>query len=132
MSEKLQVYKCECCPFTAEILNAECDDNCESSCGLSCCGKPMKLMEEKTADYTTEKHVPLLQDGSEGVKIVVGSTAHPMEEKHYIEWIEVINGPYVNRKYLKPGDAPEAEFYVPKQAGLKVRSYCNIHGLWKG
>jgi len=92
----------------------------------------MQLMTEQTADKTKEKHVPLISGDKNGVKIVVGCTPHPMTDAHYIEWIEVANGPYVNRKYLKPGDAPEAEFYVPMQSGLVVRSYCNVHGLWKG
>jgi superoxide reductase len=92
----------------------------------------MALMQEKTADSKTEKHVPIFGEAQNGVKVIVGSTAHPMTPEHYIEWIEVINGDYVNRKRLKPGEAPEAEFYVTKQEGLVLRSYCNIHGLWKG
>ncbi len=123
--KRSEIYKCES-GMTVEIL-ADAD-----SCGLECCGKPAELLEEKTADAATEKHVPLLQKSGSGIKVVVGSTAHPMTDDHYIEWIEVINGDYVNRKYLKPGDAPEAEFYVPMQDGLVVRSYCNKHGLWKG
>jgi len=123
--KKNEIYKCET-GLTLEVL-ADAD-----GCGLECCGKPVELLEEKTADSATEKHVPLLEGSGDGIKIVVGSTAHPMTEEHYIMWIEVINGDYVNRKYLKPGDAPEAEFYVPKQDGLIIRSYCNLHGLWKG
>jgi superoxide reductase len=92
----------------------------------------MKLMEEKTADSKVEKHVPVITATPNGVKVVVGSVPHPMAEDHYIEWIEVVNGPYVNRKYLKPGDKPEAEFYVKMQPGLIVREFCNKHGLWKG
>ena len=120
-----EIYKCESGLTIAILGDAD-------GCALECCGKPVELLEEKTADAATEKHVPLLEENGAGIKIVVGSTAHPMEEDHYIEWIEVINGDYVNRKYLKPGDKPEAEFYVPKQDGLIVRSHCNKHGLWKG
>jgi superoxide reductase len=121
-----QVLKCQDSPLTIEVLGgAECGE-------ISCCGKPMKEMEEKTADFKTEKHVPILQETPKGVKVIVGSTPHPMLENHYIEWIEVVNGPYVNRKYLKPGEAPEAEFYVKSQPGLVLREYCNVHGLWKG
>jgi len=123
--KKNEIYKCGN-GMTVEILSDA------DSCSLQCCGEPVELLEEKTADAATEKHVPLLEENGSGIKIVVGSTAHPMTEEHYIMWIEVINGDYVNRKYLKPGDAPEAEFYVPKQDGLIVRSYCNLHGLWKG
>ena len=92
----------------------------------------MKLQEEKTADSKTEKHVPIIEATPNGVKVTVGSVPHPMVDDHYIEWIEVANGPYVNRKYLKPGDKPEAEFYVKLQPGLIVREFCNKHGLWKG
>lgn len=124
VKKRLEVYKCELCGNVVEV-------NGVGGGTLSCCGQEMGLLEEKTADSATEKHVPLIEAGSEGVKIVVGSTAHPMTEEHYIEWIEVINGSYVNRKHLKPGDRPEVEFYVPKNDNLIVRSYCNLHGLWK-
>lgn len=126
-SKRMQVYKCANSGLTVEVLTT--DAECMK---LACCGEEMLLLEEKTADATVEKHVPLLTGDEKGVKVVVGCTPHPMEEKHYIVWIEVINGPYVNRKYLKPGDKPEAHFYVPKQSNLEVRSYCNIHGLWRG
>lgn len=92
----------------------------------------MQLLEAKTQDAGKEKHVPVVKDGQTGVKVCVGDVPHPMEEDHYIQWIEVLNGPYQNRKLLKPTDKPEAEFYVPKQEGLKVRIYCNKHGLWEG
>lgn len=124
--EKLQLFKCQCCDFVLEVTSpiSCCDD-------LSCCGKPMLLLEEKTSDAGKEKHVPVLSQGHAGVKIAVGSVPHPMEQDHFIEWIEVVNGDYQNRKFLKPGEKPEAEFYVPMQNGLKVRAYCNKHGLWK-
>ena len=122
--KKNEIYKCHA-GMTIEILRG-------AECELKCCGEPVELLNAQTADAATEKHVPLLETTDGGIKIVVGSTAHPMTEEHYIEWIEVINGDYVNRKYLKPGDAPEAEFYVSNQEGLIIRSYCNVHGLWRG
>ena len=127
MSELLQVLKCEEGAFTVEIVNPK------GGCGeLTCCGKPMKIMNEKgAAAEGKEKHVPVKKKGKSGVKVEVGSVPHPMEEDHYIEWIEVINCPYVNRKHLKPGDKPEAEFYVPDQDGIIIRAYCNKHGLWR-
>lgn len=121
---KSQIFSCD----EGLAVEALSDAKCE---GLSCCGKPMKLMEEKTADAGKEKHVPVLTKGADGAKVAVGDVPHPMEDDHYIQWIEVINGDYVNRKNLHPGDAPEAEFYVPVQEGLIVRSYCNKHGLWR-
>ncbi len=125
MTKRMQIYKCEKCGNVVEMMHAAAGE-------LVCCNEPMKLLEEKTADFKNEKHVPIFGEAKEGVKVIVGSTPHPMAEDHYIEWIEVINGDYVNRKYLKPGDKPEAEFYVSKKPGLIIREYCNKHGLWKG
>jgi len=65
-----------------------------------------------------------------GIKVKVGSTAHPMEENHYIEWIEIIADGDIYRKFLKPGDKPEAEFEIRPQK-VSAREYCSIHGLWK-
>ncbi len=123
-----KIYKCAKSNFTVEVLT----NDAEACSELECCGEKMQLLEEHTADKTKEKHVPQLSGDENGIKVVVGCTPHPMTEEHYIQWIEVQNGPYVNRKYLKPGDKPEAEFYVPLQDRLIVREYCNVHGLWKG
>jgi len=127
MFKRSEIYKCAENPMTVEVLNPK---GCTSD--MTCCGKPMVLMEEKTAEKEgREKHVPVVKDGKQGIRVEVGSVPHPMEEDHYIEWIEVINGPYVNRMYLKPGQEPAAEFYVPKKEGIIVREYCNKHGLWR-
>ena len=124
MTKKLGIYKCEKCGNIVEVMH-------EGPGALVCCGVEMKYYGENTMDAATEKHVPVIEGDEKGVTVKVGSVAHPMEEKHYIEWIEVINGDYVNRKYLKPGEKPEAKFYVPMQKGLIVRAYCNIHGHWQ-
>jgi len=123
MAKKLEVYKCERCGNIVEVLHG-------GPGALVCCEVPMKLMEEQNADSSTEKHVPVIVKVENGIKVTVGSTLHPMEEKHNIEWIEVINDDYVQRKYLAPGDAPVAEFYVPYSEKLIAREYCNIHGHW--
>ena len=125
MVKRLEVLKC-CKGLTFEVLT---DGDCAE---LTCCGEPVQVLKENSVDAAKEKHVTVLQKGTSGVKVVVGAVAHPMEEKHYIQWIEVINGDYVNRKYLKPGQAPEAEFYVQDTGKLIIRAYCNLHGLWKG
>ena len=123
MTEKLQVYKCEVCGNIVEMLH-------EGKGELVCCGKPMKLIVENTVDAAREKHVPVLEKTDTGVKVTVGSVAHPMEGKHYIEWIEVIADGKAYRRFLKPGEAPEAEFSI--EAGeVTAREYCNLHGLWK-
>lgn len=124
MTKRMEVYKCDKCGNIVEMLH-------EGPAEIICCGQPMMKMEEKTADWKNEKHVPIAEPIEGGLRIKVGSTAHPMTAEHYIEWIEIVNGDYINRKYLKPGDKPEAEFMIPNKAHLLLRSYCNVHGLWK-
>ena len=97
---------------------------------LVCCGHPMKLMTENTVDAAREKHVPVIEKVDNGFKVSVGSVAHPMEEKHYIEWIELVADGVAYRQFLKPGQAPEA-FFCVTAANVSAREYCNLHGLWK-
>ncbi len=123
MAEKLQVYKCDVCGNIVEVVHGGEGE-------LVCCGQSMKLMTENTVDAAKEKHVPAIEKVSGGVKVKVGEVAHPMEEKHYIEWIEVIADGKAYRQFLSPGEAPEAVFMI--EAGdITAREYCNIHGLWK-
>jgi superoxide reductase len=89
----------------------------------------MRLFTENTVDAAREKHVPVIAKTADGWKVTVGSVAHPMEEKHFIEWIALYAGDRVLRKYLKPGDAPEAEFQCP-ETQITAKEYCNLHGLW--
>jgi len=125
MVQKGQVYKCNVCGNIVEVLYA-------GGGQLVCCGQPMQLLEEKTQDEGKEKHVPVIEEKEGGIKVKVGLVPHPMEESHYIQWIEVITQSGSFRKFLAPGQAPEAEFPVSKQEVLAVREYCNIHGLWRG
>lgn len=123
MAEKLEVYKCEACGNIVEVLHGGGGE-------LVCCGEPMKLMVENTIDASKEKHVPVIEKVAGGVKVKVGSVAHPMEAKHYIEWIEIIADGKVYRQFLNPGQLPEATFKVEADK-VSAREYCNIHGLWK-
>ncbi|MCX7023576.1 MAG: desulfoferrodoxin [Spirochaetes bacterium] len=123
MAERFQVYKCEKCGNIVEVLHA-------GTCAPSCCGQEMKLLGENTTDAAKEKHVPVVEKTSDGYRVTVGAVAHPMEEKHYIEFIELIAGGEIHRAFLKPGDRPEAFFRV-KAASAYAREYCNLHGLWK-
>ncbi len=118
-----EVYKCNICGNIVEVLYA-------GGGQLACCGQPMELLVEKTADAGNEKHVPVIEETPSGVRAKVGSIPHPMEEKHFIQWIELIADGRVCRKYLKPGEKPEAEFEV-KAEKIEAREYCNLHGLWK-
>ncbi len=97
---------------------------------LVCCGQPMKLMTENTSDGAKEKHVPVIEKIDGGFLVKVGSVAHPMEEKHYIEWIELQADGKIYKQYLAPGQKPEAVFKVEAQ-NVTAREYCNLHGLWK-
>ena len=134
MTELRQIYKCNVCGNIVEVLHTGVGK-------LVCCGQPMELQKEKTEDVGQEKHVPVSEKTESGVnpvrdlslngvKVKVGSVPHPMEEKHFIEWIEVIADGKSCRKFLKPGDKPEAEFMV-KADSIEAREYCNLHGLWK-
>jgi len=123
MTQRKQVYKCELCGNIVEVLHG-------ADSALVCCGTEMALLDEKTADEGKEKHVPVFEAVDTGVKVKVGSNPHPMEEKHYIEWIEIMDDDTTCRHYLKPGQAPETVFNTQKQ-GMVAREYCSIHGLWK-
>lgn len=124
MTKLREIYKCNICGNIVEVLHAGVGE-------LVCCGEPMELMEEKTEDSSIEKHVPYMEKTENGVLVKVGQNQdHPMEEKHYIEWIQVIADGVSYRKFLNPGDKPKAKFEI-KADKINVREYCNIHGLWR-
>ncbi|MBP7654618.1 desulfoferrodoxin [Candidatus Dependentiae bacterium] len=123
MAKINEVYKCELCGNIVEVVTT-------GGGSLVCCGKPMTLQKENTVDASKEKHIPVVEKNEKGIWVKVGSVSHPMEEKHYIEWIEVIHGSRINKKFFKPGDSPEAQFCINADE-FTVRSYCNLHGLWK-
>jgi superoxide reductase len=122
-AEKLETYKCDHCGIIVEVLHG-------GAGSLVCCNHPMRHLKENTVDASVEKHVPVIEKTSNGVKVFVGSTPHPMTEEHYIEWIEIIADGKSYRQSLKPGDAPEAIFPINAE-DITARAYCNLHGLWK-
>jgi superoxide reductase len=124
MAEKLEIYKCELCGNIVEVMHGGGGD-------LVCCGENMILFEANTVDAAKEKHVPVVEKTADGFNVKVGSVAHPMEEKHHIEWVELIVGDKAYREFLNPGDTPEATFCVEADQ-VTAREYCNLHGLWKG
>ena len=124
MAEKLEIYKCAVCGNIVEVLHGGAGE-------LVCCGEPMQLLEEKTADAAKEKHVPVIEKISGGYKVKVGSVPHPMLQEHFIEWIELLADGNAYRQFLDPGMAPEATFQV-KAGTVSAREHCNVHGLWKG
>ena len=124
MAEKLQIYKCMVCGNIVEVVHGSTGE-------LVCCGQPMELLDEKTADAATEKHVPVVEKIDGGYEVKVGSVPHPMQEDHFIEWIELLANGKAYRQFLGPGDEPEAIFNAGADS-VGAREYCNVHGLWKG
>ncbi len=123
MAKRSQIYKCEVCGNIVEVLH-------EGVGQLVCCGQPMKLMKENTVDAAKEKHVPVIAKMADGYRVTIGSVPHPMEERHYIEWIELMADGRVYRQFLQPGGKPEAFFKIEAK-NINAREYCNLHGLWK-
>ena len=120
---QLQIYRCNVCGNMTEVVGA-------STGTLACCNQSMELLEAGATDAAQEKHVPVIEKTDAGVVVKVGSVAHPMQEDHYIAWIELLADGRCCRKFLKPGEAPEATFAVQAEE-LTAREYCNLHGLWK-
>ena len=123
MTELNDIYKCVICSRIIEVINP-------GSGTLTCHGQPMVRQQENTVDASREKHVPVIEKTPAGVRVKIGAVPHPMEEKHYIEMIEVIADGVSYKKFLKPGDKPEAELCIQTDQ-TTVREYCNLHGLWK-
>jgi len=124
MSSVNAVYKCNVCLNMVEVL-------LYGGGKLICCDQPMELLPEKTGDQGTEKHTPVIEKSGSGVLVKVGSVPHPMEDKHWINWIEILTQDGVYRKTLNPGMKPEAEFNADASKIVKAREFCNVHGLWK-
>ncbi|MDD5023153.1 MAG: desulfoferrodoxin [Candidatus ainarchaeum sp.] len=129
MTELTQVYKCNVCGNIVEVVHSGVGQ-------LVCCNQPMNLLKEFShAEEKQEKHVPFIKEkiNEQHYVVQIGEVEHPMEEKHYIEWVEVIADDQVYKKFLKPGEKPIAEFKLPSKPKNKLvfREYCNLHGLWK-
>ena len=128
MTKLHEVYKCDVCGNIVEVMHSGAGE-------LICCNKPMQLLKENTTDAATEKHVPVIERTKNGFLVRVGENPHPMEEKHYIEWIELKIDGNIEVIHLKPGDKPEAHFCYGTSCGepksVTAREYCNVHGLWQ-
>ena len=126
MAELSDIYRCECGELLEILRGVDCDP-------AKCCGQDITKLTENTTDAAKEKHVPVMKKTPDGIRVQVGGVPHPMEEKHFIEWIELVCEHGVMRRYLKPGDKPEAVFPIGKGeccSSFKLREYCNLHGLW--
>lgn len=123
MAKQREIYHCDICGNTVEV---EFGGKGE----LVCCGKPMKLVTANTVDAAKEKHVPVIERKDDGVLVKIGSVPHPMVDEHYIVYIEICADGILMRKYLKPGQTPEA-FFKTDAKTIVAWEYCNVHGLWK-
>lgn len=123
MVKKKEIYKCDICGNVTEVLTPK-DGT------LVCCGQEMRLLKENMVEGVSEKHIPVIEKIEGGYKVQVGSVLHPMEEKHYIEWIELVGKEFSYRKFLKPTDKPTAIFKTD-ETEVFAREYCNLHELWK-
>ncbi len=119
-----ELYKCEECGALIEVLRGE-------GLEFTCDGHEMTLVTENSVDAAREKHVPIIEKTAQGFKVMVGSVPHPMIETHWIEWIELVADGISYRKFLDPGDAPEAEFCISAKS-VSARESCNVHGIWIG
>jgi superoxide reductase len=121
---RLQIYVCKHCGNLVEVLRS-------AGGQLVCCGDEMTLLDENATDAAVEKHVPVVEKVAGGLKVSVGSVAHPMTEAHFIEWIEAISPDgWSYRQFLAPNEAPEAFFPIEDEE-VVVREICNLHGMWK-
>jgi superoxide reductase len=125
MAAQFEIYECEECGHILEVVRAGKGE-------LECCEVPMKLLEANTVDAAVEKHVPVVEKVEGGIRVKVGSAPHPMLPEHWIEWVQVINDGSAYRRYLKPGDEPEAFFEIEPGGDTVAREHCNLHGLWRG
>lgn len=124
MTEKHQIYKCPICGMIVEV-------NHKGAGTLVCCGQNMELMVEKKEEEGNEKHLPVASFEENTLLVKVGAVQHPMEEAHYIEWIEVISDEGSQKVFLNPNDTPEVRFHIATKENLRIREYCTIHGLWE-
>jgi len=123
MADRYDIYKCLMCGHIVEVVHAGAGE-------FVCCGQPMVRQVANTVDASREKHVPVVEKVADGYVVKVGSAPHPMEEKHYIEWIELVADGVAYRQFLKPGDEPQARFCLAASK-VSAREYCNLHGLWQ-
>lgn len=121
--ERLQIYSCNKCGNMVELIHV-------GGGNLTCCDQSMEALKENTTDAAQEKHVPVIEKSENGYRVLVGSVAHPMEDSHYIEWVELIADGRAYRKFLNPGEKPVTEFAINADK-VSAREYCNLHGLWK-
>ena len=119
----MKIYKCDVCKNMVDLLH-------DGGRQLTCCDTLMRELVANTQEASEEKHIPVIERSEKELLVRVGEVEHPMDENHYIEWIAIVSGKTVIRRFLSPGDKPEARF-APNSKDIEVFAYCNLHGLWK-
>lgn len=117
-------YTCPNCGLSVEVIH-------DSSISPSCCGMKMDELVPNTVEASGEKHIPAVTVKGNTVIVNVGSVNHPMQDVHYIEWVQLVTENGIQRKYLKPGQEPNVVFLLEDDKPVAVYAYCNLHGLWK-
>ena len=121
---KTKFYICAHCRNIVEMVY-------DTDIKLFCCGDEMNELVPNTVEASGEKHIPAVTVKDGLVEVNVGSVNHPMESVHWIEWVQLVTDKGSQRKYLKPGEAPNVKFLLSDEKPLAVYAYCNLHGLWK-
>lgn len=128
MSEKLEIFKCDACKKTIQVL-------LDGAGELVCCNKPMiKMIAHAGNEMKNEYHIPVTIATDNNEFIQVGKELHPMSQEHHIELIQVISecGKKIMLHYLSEDDEPKIKMYCDDFGQYKMREICNIHGLWEG
>ena len=122
--KKTKFYICTTCRNTVEMIY-------DTDIKLFCCGEEMQELAANTVEASGEKHIPAVKVGEGSVEVNVGSVNHPMEEVHWIEWVQLVTDKGSYRRWLNPGEAPNVRFLLGEERPVAVYAYCNLHGLWK-
>ncbi len=120
---RFDIYKCDKYGIIAQIMTTGAGK-------LVCCETSMDKMIENTTDAAKEKHIPVVEKIGNRLEVKVGSVNHPMNEDHFIQWVEVVGNEESFLKFLSYTDKPEAVFDLECDE-FYVRAYCNLHGLWR-
>jgi len=121
----MKFYRCEHCGNIIAMVK-------DAGVPVVCCGQKMTELVPNTEEAAQEKHVPVYEQKGNILEVTVGSVEHPMAEEHHIEWIALQTDKGNQRKVLKPGDAPKADFALLDGEKIQaIYAYCNLHGLWK-
>lgn len=120
----MRIFMCKECKCIISILR-------EGTCIPRCCGEEMTELKANTVDAAFEKHVPVIDVSKNTVVVTCGEVLHPMEEKHYIEFMILETNKGYQIKYLKPGEEPTCIFTkTDDEKIISAYAYCNLHGLW--